>query len=209
MLCYILFGVASVHYDVILGFYKYILTVTVNSCDLHMCSHLSSSLFQWKAKMLCVDQVHVITWQQLLAIRLASQQVLQVALVNSAIGLCVAAQFGSRVTCSCHVTVALKDLLAIPYHWPNLRVRTLVLHGGKKTEISLYFNSTRKCFFFSPNMFCVGVHWPAVQMWPVSQRSGVSHLYEPVGCFGFGLGPRRRHDYEARVLSDHVAVSAP
>lgn len=83
----------------------------------------------------------------LLVIRLALQQILQVTLVNSAIGLCVAAQFGSRVTCSCHVTVALKDLLAIPYRWPNLTVRTLVLHG-RKTATSFYLNSTCKWVFF-------------------------------------------------------------
>lgn len=85
-------------------------------------------------------QGHVIAWQQLLAIRLAPQQILQIALVNSAIGLRVAAQFGSRVTCSCHVTVALKDLLAIPHCWPNVRVRTLVLHGGETvTSINVFF----------------------------------------------------------------------
>lgn len=141
MLCYIILGVASVHYDVILGFYKYIFTVSVNSCDLHIFSHLSSSYFSFTEQgknAVCLNthpQVHVIAWQQLLVIRLAPQQILQVALVNSAIRLCVAAQFGSRVTGSCHITVALKDLLAIPYHWPDLRVRTLVLHGGENNDI--------------------------------------------------------------------------
>lgn len=85
-----------------------------------------------------IPQVHIITRQQLLVIRLAPQQIVQVALVNSAIGLCVAAQFGSRIACSCHVTVALKDLLAIHYSWPNLRVGTLVLHGGKNSDILIF-----------------------------------------------------------------------
>lgn len=67
--------------------------------------------------MFCVSNDH---FQELLVVRLAPQQIIQVTLVDSAIGLCVAAQFGSRVTCSCDITVALKNLLAIPYRWPNL-----------------------------------------------------------------------------------------
>lgn len=73
--------------------------------------------------------------QQLLAVRLALQQIVQVTLFDSAISLCVAAQFGSRVTGSCHVTVALENLLAKPHCWPNLRVGTLVLHGGDISDI--------------------------------------------------------------------------
>lgn len=81
-------------------------------------------------------QVRVIAWQRLLAIRLAPQQVLQVALVDGAVGLCVAAQFGAGVTRSCHVAVALKNLLAVPHRRPSLRVRTLVLQGGEKAVVS-------------------------------------------------------------------------
>lgn len=89
--------------------------------------------------------LNVITWQQLLAVRLAPQQIVQVTLVDSAISLCVAAQFGSRVTCSCHVTVALENLLAKPYCWPNLRVGTLVLQGGRNSDILVFdFYATKK-----------------------------------------------------------------
>lgn len=130
--------VASVHCDVILGFTNiyslslsaaviYINSVTCLPSSFSFLIHRANAVFNHTPL-----QGHVIAWQQLLPIRLAPQQILQIALVNSAIGLRVAAQFGSRVTCSCHVTVALKDLLAIPHRWPNVRVRTLVLHGGEK-----------------------------------------------------------------------------
>lgn len=131
-----------------------IYSLSLSSCDLHIFSHLSSSLLFLihRARQKCCVFKHTPPgpcnhMAALLAIRLALQQILQVTLVNSAIGLCVAAQFGSRVTCSCHVAVALKDLLAIPYRWPNLGVRTLVLHG-RKTATSFYLNSTCKWVFF-------------------------------------------------------------
>lgn len=110
----------------------------------------------------------------LLAIRLALQQILQVTLVNSAIGLCVAAQFGSRVTCSCHVTVALKDLLAVPYRWPNLRVRTLVLHG-RKTATSFYLNSTCKWVFFK-HVMCWGALTSCADVTCIPEVRSVSSL---------------------------------
>lgn len=104
--------------------------------------------------------LNVITWQQLLAVRLAPQQIVQVTLVDSAISLCVAAQFGSRVTCSCHVTVALENLLAKLYCWPNLRIGTLVLQGGEKQwNLRFDFYAAKKIYIgISPCMFCVRLH---------------------------------------------------
>lgn len=37
----------------------------------------------------------------------------------------------------------------------------------------------------------------------------MAHLYELMGCSGFGLGSRRRNDCGAQVLSDHNAESGP
>lgn len=182
MLCYILLGVASVHYDVILSFYKYIYI----HCH---CQQLWSTYFQslvflpapliQRANAVCLTthpQGRVIAWQQLLAIRLAPQQILQIALVNRAIGLCVAAQFGSRVTCSCHVTVALKDLLAIPYRWPNVRVWTLVLHWGEKKQWYHYIWIPHIEVYFFKHVLCWGALTSCADVTWIPEVRGVSSL---------------------------------
>lgn len=87
-------------------------------CDLKVSPSFRLSL------QFAIDKVDfVVGWEprhQLLVIRLASKQVVQVTLVDSTIGLSVAAQFGSRVTCSCHITITLEYLLAKLRCWPSL-----------------------------------------------------------------------------------------
>lgn len=79
----------------------------------------------------------VIGWQ-LLMIRTTLKKTVKFCLVDSAIGLGVAAEFGSRVTSSHHVTVILEDLFAETVRrpsLPNTRVWALVLHEKKNTRV--------------------------------------------------------------------------
>lgn len=121
---------------------------------------------------------NVITWQQLLAVRLAPQQIVQVTLVDSAISLCVAAQFGSRVTCSCHVTVALENLLAKPYCWPNLWVGTLILQEGTNGGILIFdFYAVRKInWYFTLHVLCWGALTSCADVTCIPEVRGVSSL---------------------------------
>lgn len=75
----------------------------------------------------------------LLVVRTVLQQIVQSGLVDSAISLGIAAQFGPRVTCACHIRVVLKDFLAETWwraRFTDLRVGALVL-DEKKKEISV------------------------------------------------------------------------
>ena len=66
-----------------------------------------------------------------MVVRAASKQTVQFRLVDSTVGLGIAAKFGSWVTSSSHITVILKYFLAEPCRWPgltNLRTGPLVLH---------------------------------------------------------------------------------